>query len=561
MIVAREEASRAHLATGVWGRVTLDQVLEKNAATKPDRLAVVDFSDRAAWTSGQPRRLTYAELDQKVETLAAFFAGLGLTPDSVIGVQMPPTTDAVIVMFAALRAGLVIATMPLAWREAEILEALGQVGAKAVVTVAAAHGEPLGERLRDVAGELFHIRFVFGAGGNVPDGLIDLDRVFEESASLGSAPNLVRKGNAADHAATLSWSVPPGGGLAQPIAHSHNHWIATGLMTLLEAKVDQTAVMLCPFALSGVAAIGGGMAPWLLACSTLVLGLPTSVEQLAETVVNAGATHVLTPQRFARRLAERLEIHRAEPQFLVVGSEVPIDAAMPRGVRVVDMTVFGEMGLVARQRRTPVELAPLPIGAIGAPSDTEFAPVLIEARVKALPQKAGDIAPGAVTTGELQLRGAMVPDSIWGPGARPVLIPSDGEEWISTGLSVGLVSTDPPAFENRGLVGEVISRRALGFDLRGLDDLFRSVEGISDAAAIPFPDAASQRVAAVIVPNPGVTVDPAAFIAAIEARRVGPHKVPVEVFSVPSIARSASERVMRSGMASRLAQRAPTRPA
>ncbi len=43
MIVAREETSLNHLSTGVWGRVTLDQVLEKNAKVKPDKLAVVDF--------------------------------------------------------------------------------------------------------------------------------------------------------------------------------------------------------------------------------------------------------------------------------------------------------------------------------------------------------------------------------------------------------------------------------------------------------------------------------------------------------------------------------------
>ena len=132
MIVAREETSQTHLSTGVWGRVTLDQVLEKNAATKPDKIAVADFSDRADWTTGRPKQLTYTELDQRVETLAAFFAGLGLAPDSVIGVQMPATTDAVVVFFAALRAGLVVAPMPLAWREAEIIAGLTQVGAKAV---------------------------------------------------------------------------------------------------------------------------------------------------------------------------------------------------------------------------------------------------------------------------------------------------------------------------------------------------------------------------------------------------------------------------------------------
>jgi len=70
---------------------------------------------------------------------------------------------------------------------------------------------------------------------------------------------------------------------------------------------------------------------------------------------------------------------------------------------------------------------------------------------------------------------------------------------------------------------------------------------------VPFPDATSVRVAAVVVPTPGVAFDRQSFISAVAATRVGLHKVPVEVFPVPSIARSTSDRVMRAGMASRLA--------
>jgi acyl-CoA synthetase (AMP-forming)/AMP-acid ligase II len=552
MIVAREETSQLHLSTGVWGRVTLDQVLEKNAATKPDKIAVADFSDRPEWTSGRARQLTYAELDAKVEALAAFFAGLGLAPDSVIGLQMPATTDAVVVFFAALRAGLVVAPMPLAWREAEVIAALTQVGAKAIVTVSEIAGDLTGERLRGVAGELFHIRFVFGAGGSVPDGLIDLDRVFEESESLGSAPNLIRKGNAADHAATISWSLPAGGGAPEPLAKSHNHWIATGLMTLLEARVDQSAVLVVPFALTSIMALGGALLPWLLACGTLVLGLPRSIDGLAETVVEFKATHVMAPQRFARRLADRLEMHRHDAMFLIAGADRPVDTAMPRGLKIVDLSAIGEFALIARKRIDHSQRQPLPIGVVGSPSETDFAPLLVETRVKAVPQRAGDAARGAAATGEATLRGPMVPEFIWGAGGRPQAL-GHVDDWMASGASVQVVSVQPPMFELRGPSGDSAGQGALAIDLKELDALYQSVDGIGDAAAVPFPDATSARVAAVVVPSPGVPFDADAFSAAIEAARVGVHKMPVQVFTVPSIARSATDRVMRSGMASRLA--------
>ena len=46
MIVAREDESRTHVASGAWGRVTLDQIVARNAEMRPDRLAVADFADR-----------------------------------------------------------------------------------------------------------------------------------------------------------------------------------------------------------------------------------------------------------------------------------------------------------------------------------------------------------------------------------------------------------------------------------------------------------------------------------------------------------------------------------
>jgi acyl-CoA synthetase (AMP-forming)/AMP-acid ligase II len=560
MIVAREETSQTHLSTGIWGRVTLDQVLEKNARTKPDKLAIVDFADRTEWTGGEPRRLTFAELDGRVETLAAFFAGLGLQPDTVIGVQMPPTSDAVIVFFAALRAGLIVAPLPLAWREAEVIDALTKVSAKAIVTVAAIEGDAIGERLRGVAGELFQIRFVFAAGGHVPDGLIDLDRVFAEGESLGAAPNLVRKGNAADHAATVGWSVGTAGaddGGVVPLIKSHNHWIACGLMTLLEARIDHTAVILSPFALSSVLAIGGVLVPWLLACGTLVTGLPMSVDAVAEVAVAEAVTHVVAPQRFARRIVDRLDMHRHEAMILVARSDRPAESDMPRGQRAVDLTSLGEIALVARRRVDPAIAQSLPVGVIGSPSDTDFAPLLIETRIKATAQRAGDQARGSAASGELLLRGPMTPEFRLGPGGRLQALGA-ADDWLATGVSVQVVSLQPPQFELRGSAGETLGQGPAAIDLRELDRLYQGIPGIADAAAVPYPTADSGRIAAVIVPRTGVVIDRKTYIAAIEAACVAPHKVPVEVFAVPSIARSStSDRVMRSGMAARLAASAP----
>ena len=566
MIVAREDESRSHVASGAWGRVTLDQIVARNAETRPDHPAVADFADRAAWTGGDPETLTWAELDTRVEALAAFFAAVGLLPDGVVVVQMPPTVDAVVAMLAASRAGLIVAPLPLAAREAEAADLCARLGARAVVTVAHTEGEMHGERLRDVAAELFQIRFVFGAGGDLPDGLVDLRRVFEEAGSLGAAPDIQRKGNPADHIATVeqaTLALPSDEGAGEeanrslPLPRSHNHWIATGLMSLLEAGIGADSVIVSPFAASGTVGIGVGLIPWLVAGATLVTGLPRSTDALAEEAERHGATHVLVGDRFAARLADRLSLRRLEPTLLVVADDEPHDRPLPTGTPVVDVARLGLFGLIARRRREPSGPSPLPIGACVAPEGATGAPVLVETRLKAIPQRAGQMIAGRPLAGEVQVRGAMVPHFNWPTNDRERRHRTrDVDGWQPTGLGARIVTAQPPTFE---LAGRIDDAARIGQALRDLalvDELYRSIEGVADAAALVVETAENGPiVAAAVVPNPGRRFDEAAFRAAVAERRAGLAEIPARVFTVPAIARGPSGRVLRAGMAQHLMTR------
>lgn len=561
MIVVPEQRSMAHLATGVWGRVTLDQVLRKNAANAPDRLALADFADRSDWTRGEPERLTYAALDRRVEALAAFFSGLGLKPDTVVACQLPALADSVAVLFGLLRAGLIAAPLPLALREAEITERLDALGAKGIVTVAETVGEPHGERMLAVAADLFQIRFVFGAGGPVPDGLIPLYRLYEEMDRLPPMRDIARKGNAADHCATVAWSLDlPAEAGATPavVPRSHNHWIATGLMTLLEAQIGTGAVIVSSLAPSGLAGLGAAVLPWLLSAGTLVLGLPASVDRLAEEVAEHAADHVVVPALFARRLSERLDAHKASANLLVVSGDRLAEVELPRGTAAVDVITLGERALIARRRRDPAAAALIPLGAIGAPSETAIAPTLVETQLRVTPARPGAPSPSRDGTGELMVRGAMVPEATWPEADRTGLRdrPREGDGWVRTGI---IARPDPERSRNlilTGRGGEIGGTGGLEFDLTVLDALFRDVGDFADAAAVPLRDEDGfERLAAAVVPKPGAAFDPEGFIAALAEHRIGPHRLPHVVLPVPAIARAPSGRVMRAGMASHLMRR------
>ncbi len=565
MIVAREDESRVHTASGVWGRVTLDQIVAKNAASRPDHPALIDFADRAVWTHGDPEILTWRELQIRIDALAAFFHAVGLTPDTVIVFQTPPTVDSVVAFLAASRAGLVVAPLPLGAREADAVDLCRATGAKAILTAAETDGEAHGERLRTVAAELFQIRFVFAAGGDVPDGLVDLAMVFAEADGLGAPPEPARRGNPADHALTVEIAALPGEEAGEtssetrraPLPRSHNHWIATGLMTLLEARIDADSVLVSPFAPSGVAGIGVAVVPWLLAGATLVAGLPHATDRLAEEAASHGASHVVAPLRFARRVAERLALHRNDAAILAVGEEEPGEWPMPQGRDTVDITLLGAFGLLARRRTDPLLPRPLPIGIVGAPAESEFAPPLVDLRIKALAQRAAQMPPNRTLGGEIQVRGAMVPHFNWPTTAQERRHrPRDPDGWMATGIGARIVSAQPPTFEVGGRVDAAVRIGQTTIDLEALDLLYRSVGGIADAAALVVTDDLDgPGIAAAVVPKSGVRFDADAWLAAVEATRIGLPRLPRRVFTVPAIARGPSGRVLRGGMTQHLMSR------
>ncbi|WP_370200381.1 AMP-binding protein, partial [Roseibium sp.] len=90
-----ESLSTEYHESGAWSDVPLDEMFRRTAAEHPDRLALVDAPDRAAWTGGAPRALSYAEADREIDRLAAFYTTVGLSSDHVVGVQAPNTVDTV----------------------------------------------------------------------------------------------------------------------------------------------------------------------------------------------------------------------------------------------------------------------------------------------------------------------------------------------------------------------------------------------------------------------------------------------------------------------------------
>src|SRR5215831_6458687 len=82
----------------------------------------------------QQIRWSYAELKERVDTLAAGLLALGLEPGERVGIWSPNNAEWTVTQFATAKAGLILVNINPAYRLSELEFALNKVGCKALVT-------------------------------------------------------------------------------------------------------------------------------------------------------------------------------------------------------------------------------------------------------------------------------------------------------------------------------------------------------------------------------------------------------------------------------------------
>ena len=145
---------------------TLDGLFRRILARKPDAPALLDPFDKQRITAQSPKRLTFLQADRAIAALSAHFIESGLPNNSVIAVQLPNTVEFMLTVLAAHRAGLVVALLPLLWRQAELTVALNRTGARAIVTAGKIDGVDHADLAMNAAAEAFSIRHVCGFGND-----------------------------------------------------------------------------------------------------------------------------------------------------------------------------------------------------------------------------------------------------------------------------------------------------------------------------------------------------------------------------------------------------------
>lgn len=484
---------------------TLDELFRMTAARRPDAIALIDPPNRAAFTDGAPRSLTYAQADRIVSAIAARLRRMGLPTDAVVAVQLPNSVEAVLTLLGVLRAGLIAAPLPLLWRHADCIAALNRVAAKALVTCRRVGATEHGALAMRVAAEVFSIRYVCGFGRGLPEGVVPFDNLFDGDRNEIVAP-VERKSDPAAHLAVVTFDCDRDG--LVPMARSHRQILAGGLGPLLESAARRDATMLSTIPLGSFAGLTLSLVPWLLSGGTLVLHASFASAVLAGQFRDHQIELAILPGPLLPRLVEAGILaapHRIKTLLSVWRAPERLqDAPLwdSRETDLVDVSVFGEIGLIAARRGADGRPAHLPAGAVNAPRGAAAAIAVCE-----ILRSDG---------GTLGMRGAMVPRHPFPPGA--VRKQRGKENSADDGTAdTGFFCRIDPVSRAIVVTGPPVGIANVGGYRFSLNDLQQVVRGIDAAATIAaLPDAlAGQRLA-------GSAKDSAALRQKLDALGVNP---------------------------------------
>jgi hypothetical protein len=384
---------------------TLDALFKRILARQPEALALVDPLNKQRITGQTRKRLTFAQADRAISALAAHFIESGLPANSVIAVQLPNTIEFALTVLAAHRAGLVVAPLPLLWRQAELTAALNRTAARAIVTTSRIDGVVYADLAMNAAAEAFSIRHVCGFGSDLPEGMASLDQaIFRESPTTRAVIHDGRK------AALISFDVTAEG--FRPVPRAHFALIAGGLAISLESDVRQGATIMSAFAPMSFAGLASSLVVWLLSGGTLVLHHPFDDAVLEQQINDHACDTLIAPAPLALRLGEFDLATRLPSLRNVIGlwrapEQVLSSAAWTtQQTTLTDVYLFGEAGLFGA-RRSAEDGSPAPIkpGSHGAPRELPGSPI------------AGEIL--LTPKGTLGLRGPMVPAAAYAPPPPP----------------------------------------------------------------------------------------------------------------------------------------------
>ncbi|WP_417624893.1 class I adenylate-forming enzyme family protein [Paremcibacter congregatus] len=558
MILTSADKISSYTSRGWWGEHTLDDVFQAACDTAADRTALVDAPNRTSFSDGSPLRLTYQELAVRVDHMAARFIQDGLQQDDIICTQLPNIVEGVIVILAAARLGLIISPIPVQYREHEISHILTHTRAKAIVTVTRFKDHAPAQMIQALSPDLPGLEIIYSFGDTCPKGCHPL---VLEPARDTDRQILKRYRDShvltANDILTICWT---SGTEANPkgVPRSHNHWFATGTVCSEAGALDIGDVLLNPFPMVNMAAIGSMLFPWLMCQGTLVqhhpFDLPTFLQQVPEEKVNYT---IAAPAILNLLLKNEDLLAKSDFSSLkCLGSgSAPLSPWMVAGwqekYNLGVMNFFGSnegASLFSSPQDIPdpeQRVQYFPRFGVDGFHWTAKSAGWMKSRLVDLDTEEEITEPGR--SGELRLTGATIFDGYFRSDIDNADI-FDDQGYYKTGDTFQIAGDGKLArfYKYVGRSKELIIRGGMNISPGELDGLIDSHPHVKEAAVVGYPDEGfGERVCAMVVLHPDTSLTLTELTAHLRHQKIASFKLPEKLCLIDALPRNPMGKVVR----------------
>ena len=543
-----------YTARGWWGRETLDALLRRAVAECPERPALVDPPNRPDIAGGSPTRLSWAELERRVEGLATALHATGLRADDIAVVQLPNIAELALAYLALARLGAIVSPVPVQYGLHELRTIQSELSARAFLSLGSFKGRDLlSEHAEAFPGCLLY-RLASPSAANC----IDLDTCAPSAAGRDAwrdhrqafAPD-------ANDIFTICWTSGTTG-TPKGVPRSTNQWLAISRASGDLAELRDGDALLNPFPMVNMGGLGGFFFNWLRYRATLVLHHPLDLEVFLQQLQAENINYTIAPPAVLNMLLrEEALLARIDLAHLrAIGSgSAPLAPWMIEGYEkrhgIAILNNFGSnegMCLASGPRDVPDpalrgELFPR-FGVAGYEWSNRAA-AMVSTRL--IDPETGQRIEEPGMPGELLFKGPTLFDGYWkAPEANAEVFTPDG--YFRTGdlFEIAGPAGDPRYYRFVGRCKDIIVRGGMNVSPAELDALLAGHPDLADAAAFGAPDPVlGERIAVAVVVKPGRRVVLSDIVAFLKEKDVAVFKLPELLHVFPELPRNPLEKVLR----------------
>lgn len=516
MILIPEARAHAMKARGWWGEATFEDLFTAQVARRSNSLALVDPVNAMEVVGRAPRRLTWGQIADEVDRMAAVLHAAGIKRDDVVVVQLPNIGELTSVYLACARLGVVVTPAPAQYRESELAHIAVRTDAVAAITAARIGKHAHGEMLTALKTRCACLSAVFVLGG-APDGAIDLDGALHQvgPAEIAAAHAAAKAaGITADDVVTICWT---SGTEAEPkgVPRSHNEWIVMGDGVVDAADLSVETRVLNPFPMVNMAGISTALVGWLLTGGVVVQHHPFDLNVMLAQIRDEAIDYTVAPPAVLNTLlhSEGLLDGIDFGRLKSIGSgSAPLSEWMVRtfhekyGVQIVNYFGSNEGASFASAMKD------MPAAADRATMFPRFAPGFVwKAKLhdrvvtRLVDPKTGVEISNKGMPGELRIKGATVFSGYWrAPDINARAFDDDG--WFRTGDLFEYAGEDAQHLKFVGRLKDIVIRGGANISSEEIENHLIAHPAIAEAAVVGAPDQRlGERLAAFVSFKPGRT--------------------------------------------------------